>query len=130
MMSEPVLAETSSPETSDGEEFGFGDENDDDDDVGGDAIHVREAPAAPARAKPTLEDFTFIKVLGQGAYGKVLLAEHKSEGSILAVKALKKDAIFEVGGLRGVAHALVGLCSLTCSPRFALRAPFVFGAGR
>jgi len=43
------------------------------------------------KAKPS--DFEFLKVIGKGSFGKVLLAKHKQDGRHYAIKVLRKAAI-------------------------------------
>jgi len=54
---------------------------------------INLGPSENAKAKPS--DFEFLKVIGKGSFGKVLLAKHKTELDVYAVKVLNKAAIMK-----------------------------------
>lgn len=43
----------------------------------------------------TVEDFSVLKVLGRGAFGKVVLVEKKDSGEWFAMKTIRKDDVIE-----------------------------------
>lgn len=45
--------------------------------------------------RQTLEKFEFVKVLGKGTFGKVVLSREKGTGKLYAMKILKKNLIIQ-----------------------------------
>uniref|UniRef100_A0A673MSN2 Serine/threonine-protein kinase Sgk1-like n=1 Tax=Sinocyclocheilus rhinocerous TaxID=307959 RepID=A0A673MSN2_9TELE len=54
---------------------------------------INLGPSSNPSAKPS--DFDFLKVIGKGSFGKVLLARHRSDEKFYAVKVLQKKAILK-----------------------------------
>ena len=49
-----------------------------------------------------MDDFTRIKVVGRGAYGKVYLVKHNYTDKIFAMKAVKKELVIKTDQLEGI----------------------------
>ncbi|EDV21777.1 uncharacterized protein TRIADDRAFT_30067 [Trichoplax adhaerens] len=43
----------------------------------------------------SIDDFKFLKVLGRGTFGKVMLGELKSTGDVFAIKILRKESVLQ-----------------------------------
>ncbi|KAM9445453.1 serine/threonine-protein kinase Sgk1 isoform 2-T2 [Clarias gariepinus] len=54
---------------------------------------INLGPSSNPTAKPS--DFNFLKVIGKGSFGKVLLARHRGDDQFYAVKVLQKKAILK-----------------------------------
>ena len=54
---------------------------------------INLGPSSNPSAKPS--DFHFLKVIGKGSFGKVLLARHRADDEFYAVKVLQKKAILK-----------------------------------
>lgn len=77
--------------------------------------------------KITLEDFEFLKVLGKGTFGKVVLCREKATGLLYAIKVLKKQVIIkkeevthtltENRVLRNTRHPFLIVSASLCAPQ-------------
>lgn len=61
----------------------------------GGAKSMTSLSSSPLPDRMGLLDFEFIKVLGKGSFGKVMMAEKRQTDEIYAIKILKKDVILQ-----------------------------------
>jgi serine/threonine protein kinase len=52
--------------------------------------------------KVTISDYELGKVVGQGAYGKVILSRHKKTNELVAIKCVSKEQISKLGKTRHI----------------------------
>lgn len=76
------------------------------------------------RKKVTLENFEFLKVLGKGTFGKVILCREKATAHLYAIKILKKEVIIAKDE---VAHTITENRVLrNCSHPFLISLKYAF----
>ncbi|KAI0223905.1 Protein kinase C delta type [Lamellibrachia satsuma] len=65
--------------------------------AGAPSTATSQTPQTPSKPTTscTLDNFVLLKVIGKGAFGKVMLAELRDSGQYFAIKALKKDVVLE-----------------------------------
>jgi serine/threonine protein kinase len=52
-------------------------------------------PPADRPANPVLDDFIFIRTVGRGSFGKVVMVQHKATQKTYALKCLKKEQVIK-----------------------------------
>ena len=57
----------------------------------------------------TMSDFDYLKLLGKGTFGKVILVREKASGKYYAMKILKKEVIIAKVSLVEIVHLLTNL---------------------
>lgn len=62
-------------------------------------IKVPEHDTLKAVSDVSIDDFSLVKVLGRGSFGKVMLARHKKNKGIVAMKILKKESVVNANNL-------------------------------
>lgn len=67
------------------------------------SVQGTSSSKSTGKKKVTLENFEFLKVLGKGSFGKVILCREKATGHLYAIKILRKEVIISKDE---VAHTL------------------------
>ena len=58
--------------------------------------------ATSSSRQTSLDNYTLGQVLGQGAYGKVILSTEKATGTTVAIKEVNKEQILQLGKQRHI----------------------------
>lgn len=69
----------------------------------------------------TMSDFDYLKLLGKGTFGKVILVKEKATGMYYAMKILRKEVIIAKVGARHVAVQYPHLHTFETEPKCAAR---------
>jgi serine/threonine protein kinase len=92
---------------------------------------TRESSKSLYKIRPSLpklvrdiNQFLFIKVIGKGTFGKVILAKNKDDGELYALKCVKKDYIIKTKNLENIRNEKILLEGID-SP-FIIRLHFTF----
>lgn len=62
-------------------------------DLGFQHLSVRDGSLIVSFSVQTMNDFDYLKLLGKGTFGKVILVREKASGTYYAMKILKKEVI-------------------------------------
>lgn len=93
-------------------------------DAKGKKLHIGSYTSSSRGRKITLDDFEFLKVLGKGTFGKVILCREKATQLLYAIKVLKKEVIIakdevahtltENRVLRNTSHPFLIVSTFSC----------------
>ena len=84
-------------------------------------------PISKKRAEVSISDFSLIRVLGRGSFGKVILVEHRKDKQTVALKIIKKECAVNANNMTylEVEKSILELVSEKESP-FLMQARYCF----